>query len=488
MRPAAPPPILREMLREGARRAAATGRPVLVSMTEPTPQLDPLDAFTAFPGMPRAFWEHLEAESDRSRTLAGIGTAYTIRTSSTHRFAEAGRAWQASLDGALIAGPETGWGSGPLLLGGFSFDPLHPPTADWSGFPVTALTLPRLLLASSPTGSTLTLNGVLEPHTNPDHEAESLLQLRALALARATHPDPAIAAAPPCAEESPALQDALPAGCWHQKVAASAAEIRAGRYAKVVLARRAGLQISGSCGTRAARALRYLRATFPGAFLFAFAVPNDGADERLFLGATPERLVRLQGETVETAVLAGSSRRGRTAEEDRLLGRTLLGSAKDRHEHAVVATMLRWSLAPFCRTLDAPATPVLWQLQNVQHLYTPVRGQLNGPHSILEVIARLHPTPAVGGFPRQAALQTIRAREELDRGWYAAPVGWLDRAGQGEFAVALRSALLVPAPLGCMAHLYAGCGIMGDSDPGREYEESTLKMQAMLAALTQGGT
>ena len=138
--------------------------------------------------------------------------------------------------------------------------------------------------------------------------------------------------------------------------------------------------------------------------------------------------------------------------------------------------------------------PSLLRLANVQHLHTPVRGLLAGGHSILDLVARLHPTPAVGGMPREAALEANRERETMDRGWYAAPVGWVDRHGQGEFAVALRSALLHNAAPqmqlpsegqdgGGDALLFAGCGIMGDSDPDREYAESAMKLRAMLAAL-----
>jgi isochorismate synthase EntC len=122
----------------------------------------------------------------------------------------------------------------------------------------------------------------------------------------------------------------------------------------------------------------------------------------------------------------------------------------------------------------------LLKLRNVQHLYTPVTGRLTGDNDILQLVGQLHPTPAVGGFPRQAAVDAIREREQLDRGWYASPVGWLNRRGEGEFAVALRSALLHYNK----ATLFAGCGIMGDSNPESEYAESNLKMRVMLSALS----
>jgi menaquinone-specific isochorismate synthase len=121
----------------------------------------------------------------------------------------------------------------------------------------------------------------------------------------------------------------------------------------------------------------------------------------------------------------------------------------------------------------------LMKLRNVQHLFTPIVGRVDRGRSILDLVARLHPTPAMGGFPREPALEIIRRFEGMDRGWYAAPVGWMDARGEGEFAVAIRSALLH----GAEATLFAGCGLVVGSDPEREYAESCLKLRPVLAAL-----
>jgi menaquinone-specific isochorismate synthase len=145
----------------------------------------------------------------------------------------------------------------------------------------------------------------------------------------------------------------------------------------------------------------------------------------------------------------------------------------------VVVRAIRDALAPVCDEILMPDTPQIMPMPNVQHLATPVRAHLGGDHCVLDLVERLHPTPAVGGIPRPDALEAIRAREGFDRGWYAGAVGWVDAAGGGEFAVALRSALLLPG----MAVLYAGCGIMGDSDPAAEYAEAALKFRPMRAAL-----
>lgn len=179
--------------------------------------------------------------------------------------------------------------------------------------------------------------------------------------------------------------------------------------------------------------------------------------------------------------LAGSAPRGSTPEEDRRLGEGLQVSAKERIEHAIVVDALRAALADIAPRVVVSSVPELLKLQNVQHLRTRLAVELTHPRTVLELVERLHPTPAVGGLPRDAALGWIAEREGLDRGWYGGPVGWVNRRGEGEFAVAIRSALL----RGEEALLFAGCGIVADSDPDQEYAESWLKLQPMLSALRQ---
>src|SRR5690606_31429838 len=164
-------------------------------------------------------------------------------------------------------------------------------------------------------------------------------------------------------------------------------------------------------------------------------------------------------------------RRGATPADDRRLAEGLLQDAKELAEHQLVVEMLRQAPAPVCRTLSITPAPKLLKLANEQHLAIPVVARGDG-RSVLERVERLHPTPAVGGWPRDDALRFIRCWEPAGRGWYAARVGWVDRRGQGEFAVAIRSGLL----RGAEAWLYAGCGIVPGSDPHREYEETRLKL------------
>jgi salicylate biosynthesis isochorismate synthase len=177
--------------------------------------------------------------------------------------------------------------------------------------------------------------------------------------------------------------------------------------------------------------------------------------------------------------LAGTEPRGTSALEDRRLGEELLRQDKLQNEHAVVAETIRQALVPLTQTLDTASPPRLLKLHNVQHLMTPISGTLRNNMSVLQVVAALHPTPAVAGDPRATALEAIRQAEHLDRGWYAGPIGLIDADGSGEFAVALRSALVADHH----ATLFAGCGIVDGSDPDAEYNESIWKLQVMLESL-----
>jgi isochorismate synthase len=287
------------------------------------------------------------------------------------------------------------------------------------------------------------------------------------ALFAAWSPTPQPAAA--CAEDS------LAPDAWQAMVAAVRDEHLGRDAEKVVLAR--GRRLRAEAPFSVETALQDLRAAYPSCFVFAVA-----RGDRCFLGATPERLVRLRDGVVTTMCLAGSIGRGATEQEDRWLGETLLASAKDRAEHEFVVRDLRASLATVCESVVPVGAPVLLKVKNVQHLLTTVVGRVADERTILDLVAALHPTPAVGGSPRVTALSIIRQCEGLDRGWYAGPIGWLDAKGEGEFAVALRSGVVH----GQDATLFAGCGIVRDSDPAAEFAESQLKLQPMLKALTGG--
>ncbi len=452
-----------------ARWRMTPGRPVLVSVGLALPAIDPLDLFAraAATAHERFYWERPADDV----AFAGIGAAWAVESASP---TVAGRAWRALLDGAVIAAAAEGAGrdaadsmAGPLLVGGFAFDPARPATTLWDGYPAGRLILPRLTLVTRGATSIVTVNAIVSSGHGKDMErmirdAEDLF----------AHTAEARVASESVRDGDLCVDDVIPHAAWEALVADGAHMCRDGALRKVVLARAARVRSREPLDTVAA--LRYARGAYPNAYTFAVA-----HGDRTFIGATPERLARLHDGMADVSCLAGSSARGMTPEEDQVRGAVLLASAKDRVEHAVVVDVVRDALAGVCPDLRVPAAPRLLRLLNVQHLYTSVTGRVAAGTDMLDLVARLHPTPAVGGQPRASALDYIRAREGLDRGWYAAPVGWLDRHGEGEFVVALRSALV----RGDEATLFAGCGIVADSCPAAEYDETRLKLRPMLAAL-----
>jgi menaquinone-specific isochorismate synthase len=262
---------------------------------------------------------------------------------------------------------------------------------------------------------------------------------------------------------------------WCSAVAAAVRRIRAGELAKVVLAR--DLLVTSDVPLEPRRLLRRLAARFPDCWTFAV----DG-----LLGATPELLLRRTGRRLSARVLAGTAPRGAGADDERLAA-ALLGSAKDRAEHALAVDSLVDALAPYCSSLSVPEEPQLLTLANVRHLASDVSGVQRragrrANAGLLELVGAVHPTAAVGGTPRREAVAAIAELERMDRGRYAGPVGWLDARGDGEFGLALRCAQLA-AEDPRTARLFAGCGIVADSDPAAELAETQAKLAAVQAAL-----
>jgi salicylate biosynthesis isochorismate synthase/menaquinone-specific isochorismate synthase len=204
-----------------------------------------------------------------------------------------------------------------------------------------------------------------------------------------------------------------------------------------------------------------------------------GRGDAAFIAASPELLVRREGQRASTVALAGSTRRSADPAVDDHLGEQLLRSDKDREENAIVARRIARTLTPHSVWVTAAPEPVVVRVANIQHLARPIRAQLTAPIDAVELAGVLHPTPAVGGEPHDAAAPLIPALEGFDRGWYAGPVGWTDASGDGEFSVALRCALL----RGPLARCYAGSGIVRDSEPAAELAETEVKLGALLPVL-----
>jgi isochorismate synthase len=476
-----------------ARALAAVRAPRLVSVTVPAPDLDPVGLFAAAraSGLDPALW--MQPAGDLA--IVGIGEAWATSPAGPGRFAEAAAAW-AELAGAATVSDDSGpaRGTGPLLLGGFAFDAEGGADAAWAGFGAGRLVLPLLSWARTPEGAWLTMN-VVAP--GPGSEARrrgddgELPARRAGSPVRSDDPDAlaglwarTVAAveaatgsrigAPVAAGRSTlrVVGGAPSIDAWRATVDRYAGAVGRGRVDKVVLARRVDLVADGRVDVGAA--LRSLAASALGSTVFAVA-----RGDAVFLGATPERLVRTEGRDARTVAIAGTAARGSDPAEDDALAADLLASEKEREEHEVVVRMLRDSLRPLCASLEIAPAPRIIRLGTVQHLCTDVSARTTDRNGILSLVGVLHPTPAVGGQPRDAALDLIRDQEPIDRGWYAGPLGWLDRDGDGEFVVALRSGVVRADRVS----LFAGCGIVADSDPDREWEESRIKLRALGGAL-----
>jgi salicylate biosynthesis isochorismate synthase/menaquinone-specific isochorismate synthase len=268
------------------------------------------------------------------------------------------------------------------------------------------------------------------------------------------------------------VASAMPPEHYEAAVASAVALIAREEIEKVVLARE--VQVHAPRAYDPAAVFGVLREAFPSCFVFCV-----GRGDATLVAASPELLVRREGHRVSTLALAGSTRRSADPAVDDHLGEQLLRDASYREEHAIVARRIERTLRPHAVWVAAASEPELVRIANIQHLATPIRAQLAIPIEALELAGLMHPTPAVGGEPAEVALGLIPALEGLDRGWYAGPVGWTDGAGDGEFCVALRCALL----RGTVARCYAGNGIVRESDPSSELAETEVKLQALLPLL-----
>jgi len=267
------------------------------------------------------------------------------------------------------------------------------------------------------------------------------------------------------------IEPTMSAAAWCELVERTTKAIADGPLEKVVLAREVVIEADAPIDVMAV--LTRLRRTYPSCHVFHV----DG-----FVGASPELLVSRAGDVVRSHPMAGTAPRGGDPNTDARLAASLLASTKDRNEHQITIDMVHDTLLPWCSFLDYEAEPSIVPVANLQHLATMVEGRLSQPApSVLALVLALHPTPAVCGQPRDLALVHIVEHEGFDRGRYAGAVGWVDGRGNGSWAVSVRTAQLD----GASARLVAGCGIVADSDPATELEESRTKLQALLGAIVR---
>jgi len=409
--------------------------------------LDPLQVFAAAGSASRFYWEQPSAR----RFCVGVGSAASEEFTGTGRFRAAAAAAEALFARIDWEGPGPRLGH---LVGGFAFACGAHEASLWHGFPDGVLRIPELVYWRDDTR----------------HVRDTCLGSRWASL----QPRPLAFASP---VRGVAEFGHGGAEDYERRVRRALQDIDAGLLQKVVLTR--AVHLTTRAPIDAVAWLVALRERFQSCTLFAV-----GEGEAVFLGASPERLVRVAGPEVLTAAIAGTAPRGASQDADRRLGEALRASFKDGSEHAFVVRHLRSALAQCCDGVEVALEPRLLKTRAVQHLCTELRARRRpqDPVSLLELLEHLHPTPAVGGEPRAAALDWLAEHEGLDRGWFAGPVGFLQSNGDGEFVVALRSALVRRHD----ATAWAGAGIVSGSEPRAEFTETELKLRAVLGPLLWG--
>ena len=401
--------------------------------------------------------------------LAGAEAVAEATFSGPDRFAQAQAFADEIMDNTIVVGDLNEPFTGPHFFTAFTFNDTVP---EGSAFAPATIFLPRWQVSRSKGN----YGAVANIRIDPDADIDQLVARVWGAYQKfsifdyATTPVEAAPFAPPTAVERSELAPEV----YPRAVTAALQEIAAGAYEKIVLAR--GIKLKANEPWQPLHALNRLRERFAGCFTFSFG----GGEGRSFIGATPERLLRIRDGQLLTEAIAGSAPRGETAGEDAKFARDLLESKKDLHEHACVRDSILRRLKAVGVTGRADASPSLLPLANVQHLRTAIEAEVGGEVHLLDILQEMHPTPAVGGTPREDAVPRIHDLEQLDRGLYSGVVGWFNHLNEGEMIVGIRSALIE----GNAASLYAGAGIVEGSTPEKETRETELKLRALLDALT----
>jgi menaquinone-specific isochorismate synthase len=458
------PGALRAFLGQCRDAAERDHHAKLVSISLAVEALDPLAVLESIfePDQP-----HFYAERPNLGTaIAGAEIAVAHEARGPGRFGVVKTWMEETLAHTIAVGDVAAPFGGPHFFAAFAF---QDEVEGGEPFPAASIFVPRWQVALAGNTTTAVANLLVTPEA--DLEALALRVWRAHQkfhhIGFAEEGGAAEAPAPP-----PRF-DVREVGAYRAAVARALERIAVGEFGKVVLAR--AQDLTADRPLHPLRVLNGLRQRFPDCYSFSFSHGRGPS----FIGASPERLLRVSQGTLETEALAGSIRRGAGASEDAALATALLRSEKDRHEHRQVLEDILARLAPLAIRPEPPGSPQVRRLANVQHLHTPVRGELPAGVHPLDVLAAMHPTPAVGGSPREAAVAAIPELEGFPRGLYAGALGWLNGRGVGEFFVGIRSALVD----GARARVYAGAGIVAGSTPEKEFAETELKFKAMLDAI-----
>lgn len=454
--------LLETLINQAIKQANIRQTNQLVSMTEKIDDIDPIIYFEAAKVLDkdRVFWSSTADDF----YIVGVGSALEM-SAEYSRFESIEKQWNARLKEAIIHNPDHVAGTGILALGGMTFDPSREKSTLWEKYPSSQFIVPEYMLTINngqyyfTVTYQVTKNDDVATITTEINRQKRLLLESDISLPNG---------AQVIKKEEVKVEE------WMKVVDQAIEAIHHEHMKKIVLAREMRLKLNKTVeiGVMLEKLLHMQTNSY------IFAVERG---DNCFIGATPERLVKLSGRELLSACVAGTAPRGKTTIEDHEISYSLFNDGKNREEHGYVVEMIRQAMENHCTDIVIPHEPVIYPLKNLQHLYTPVTATLKDDYSIFDVIEQLHPTPALGGVPREKSLTFIREHELVDRGWYGAPIGWLDSNRHAEFAVAIRSGLIQ----GDEASLFAGCGIMKDSDPILEYEETNIKFLPILSVLEE---
>jgi menaquinone-specific isochorismate synthase len=470
----ATPEALKAFLATCQDLAVRDGRPKLVSISLAVDALDPLAVLESIfdPAEPHFYAERPSLDS----AIAGAEAVLTAEGRGPERFATVQRFVDTTLADTIAVGDVSAAFGGPHFFTVFAFSD---EVESGEPFPSARVFVPRWQVARAGGRTTAVANLLVTQDAPLDRLAEKVWRAHKKFRAFEYGIEPSSVSSAENHGKTALNGKAVSwttedRGDYPAAVRTALSRIADGEFNKIVLARTRSIRASAPL--HPLKMLNGLRQRFPDCY--AFSVANGKGQS--FIGATPECLARVSRGVLETEALAGSAPRGTTAMEDAVHGGALLRSEKDRREQKLVLDSICRRLAPLGLTLEFPGDPALRKLANVQHLHTPVRATLPDAVRLLDVIACLHPTPAVGGSPRNAAVARLRELEGFPRGLYAGALGWLNARGGGEFFVGLRSALVE----GTSAKLFAGAGIVAGSSPEKELAETELKFRAIQEALT----
>lgn len=466
---------LYHLLSTGKQQSIAKGNPQIVSISQKIQPLDPLAVLQAL-----AKPDQLQFYFEKSRqgvAIAAIDAITSIKIEGTNRFQKAQQFIQSTLANTLPGGDLSLPLSGPHFFCSFTF--FDKKQTAHSPFPAATVFLPRWQVSCDVGSCVIVANIEITPQVNLALLTERLSnQFRRISWydRRVSNvfeiaPHKIIKPAPKNAER------------FKSSVASALESIRTNQLHKIVLANT--IDVISPLPFNLADSLDTLRKRHPDCYIFS---TSNGKGQN-FIGASPERLISIRNHCLETDALAGSAPRGKTATEDAAFAYRLLSSEKERREHQFVINYITERLSDLGLMPWMLPTPKLLKLSNIQHLWTPIQAQILENIHPLELVAQLHPTPAVAGVPTKIAQEQIRRYEPFDRSLYAAPLGWVDYQGNCEFIVGIRSALIESEKHSRLfasayrARLYAGAGIVAGSDPNKELAEIQLKLQALLKAL-----